>query len=103
MSSVSEMTCWEIMQCSSSENCPARLFPNVPCWEIAKILGASHVTLDVCQDCIVHIVKANEPILTENELEEIIEYREVMRLVGKCPAYDNRYAHNGGRYSLANY
>jgi len=91
MSSFSEMRCWEIMQCSGSENCPSRLFPDVPCWEIAKIIGTSNYMLDVCLDCIVYIVKANEPILTESELEEIVEYREVMHFVGKCPAFENRY------------
>ena len=91
MSSFTEMRCWEIMQCSGSENCPSRLFPDVPCWEIAKIIGASSYVLNVCQECIVYIVKANEPILTEGELEEIIEYREVMKFAGKCPAFESRY------------
>ena len=90
MSSFTKMRCWEIMQCSGSENCPARLFPDVPCWEIAEILGASQSVLDVCQDCLVYIIKANKPVITKDELDEIIEYREVMRFVGKCPAYENR-------------
>lgn len=102
MTSASKLRCWEIMRCSSSENCPARLFPDVPCWEIAKIIGASQATLDVCQDCLVYIIKANEPILTNDELDEIIEYREVMKFAGKCPAYDNRYIKNDGNYCLIN-
>lgn len=83
------------MQCSGSENCPSRLFPGLPCWEIAKNLGTSHYVLDVCLDCIVYIIKANEPILTENELVEIFEFREVMRFTGKCPAYESRYRTTG--------
>lgn len=90
MSSVSEMRCWEIMRCSGSENCPARLFVDIPCWEIARIIGANLTAQDVCRDCVVYIVKANGPVLTESELEEIVEYREVMKFVGKCPAYETR-------------
>ncbi|MDH3329571.1 MAG: hypothetical protein OEM01_10090 [Desulfobulbaceae bacterium] len=78
------------MRCSGSEHCPARLFPDVPCWEIAEIIGANATVIDVCQDCIVYIVKANEPILTENELVKIFEFRKAKRLVGNCPAYENR-------------
>lgn len=103
MSSISEMRCWEIMQCSGSENCPARIFPDVPCWEIARIIGSDQSTMGVCQDCLVYIVKANEPILTADELNEIIEYREVMRFTGKCPAYENRYVESEENVRLSNF
>ncbi|MDW7772285.1 MAG: hypothetical protein SCH71_05270 [Desulfobulbaceae bacterium] len=79
------------MQCKKSEKCPARLFPNIPCWEIATVVGTTDFLLDVCRDCLVYIIKASEPILTEDEMEEIIEYREVMKFVGKCPAFENTY------------
>lgn len=95
MSAITEMRCWEIMRCSGSEECPARLFADIPCWELAKIIGTNQSVLDVCRDCIVYIVKANGPILTESELEEIIEYREVMKFVGKCPAYEARIRAKG--------
>ena len=91
MSSITEMHCWEIMQCSESDNCPARLFADIPCWEIARIIGSAQSATDVCRDCLVYIVKANAPILTENELEEMIEYREVMKFTDKCPAYETRF------------
>jgi hypothetical protein len=94
MTSYAKMKCWEIMQCSESESCPARLYPDINCWEIAEILGASQSILSVCEDCLVYIVKANGQILTDGELEEIFEYRELSRLsrlIKNCPAYDNRY------------
>ena len=97
MTSHAKMKCWEIMQCLESESCPARLHPGVHCWEIAEILGASQSSLSVCQDCLVYIVNANELILTDAELEEIFEYRELRRLIENCPAYDNSY-HYDNKY-----
>jgi hypothetical protein len=78
------------MQCTGSEKCPARLFPDIPCWEIARIVGSVQECKQVCSDCIVYIIKANSPLLTEDELEKMIEYRDVMKFVGKCPAYETR-------------
>ena len=90
MSSFKEMRCWEIMNCTETEDCPARLFADIPCWEVARVLGTNRAALDVCTDCIVYIIKAKEPILTEEELDAIVAYRDVMRFVGKCPVYESR-------------
>lgn len=90
MSSFKKQKCWEIMNCEESDNCPARQFPDTPCWEISRNLDTSHEFFKVCEECIVYILKSDKQVLTENELNEIIEYREVMRFVGKCPVFDNR-------------
>ena len=86
MFSQGKMNCWEIMDCSESESCPAKVFSDIPCWEIAEILGASKSLLGVCQECIVYIINADEHILTDNELDEIIKFREISGLTGNCPA-----------------
>lgn len=91
MYSHSKIHCWEIMQCSDSERCPARMYPDIPCWEIAEVLGASQSLLRVCHECIVYIIKAGEQILTDAELDEIYNYRELRRFVKTCPTYDNSY------------
>lgn len=89
MSLSKNLNCWEIIECKESANCQAKQFPDVPCWEIEQVCNNRHSILDVCLECIVYIVKADEPVLTESELLEIAQYREVMKFVQKCPVYDN--------------
>ena len=81
-----KMHCWEIMHCSASESCPAKFFSDIPCWEIAEILGASKSLLNICQECIVYIINENDNVLTDDELDEIIDFRQTSGLSGNCPA-----------------
>ncbi len=90
MTPIKDMPCWEIMQCSGTENCPARTHPDVPCWEIAEKLGTSQSVMNICSDCIVYVVKTNDPILTRNELVEIMSHRNIGGFSKECPAYDSR-------------
>ena len=56
MSLSTDLKCWEITQCGN-ENCPARGEPDTPCWEIAKRLESFQCALNICNDCIVFLIK----------------------------------------------
>ena len=75
MGSRSDWFCWDIMQCESPENCPAKKNPEKPCWEIASEFGSDMHILNVCRDCIVRMVKKNNPLLSNQELFEILKIR----------------------------
>lgn len=73
MGSRSDWYCWEIMQCENSKDCPAKKHPEKPCWEIISELGDYRLACDVCRDCIVHVLKAGPPVLSNEEIRNIVE------------------------------
>lgn len=84
MSQFKNMRCWEIMQCSNSENCPARKNPDIPCWEIAEQLKTTQCIMNICDDCIVHLVKTSSPVLTTADRNNILHHRN-NRPIDSCP------------------
>ena len=77
------------MQCSGTENCPARKYPDTPCWEIAEKLWTSNSVTSICEDCIVYVIKTNESILTEEEMDDILRYRTAVQ-VEICPVCEKK-------------
>jgi len=77
------------MQCGETKDCPARVHTDIPCWEISEKFGTGQSVMNICSDCIVHIVKTNDPILTLKELDDIMEYRNMVKQVDKCPVCKN--------------
>ena len=71
----SEWPCWEIMNCDASKECPAKSRPETPCWEIASELNDYRHAMDICQDCVVHLLKDGNSSLTQQEMESIITQR----------------------------
>lgn len=90
MSLTKNMHCWEIMHCLGAGDCPARTYPDIPCWEIAALLGADMTALNICEECIVYLVKSYDPILTAQELEEILKMRNILWYLERCPAFEKR-------------
>ena len=84
MGSCRELACWEIMKCGAEE-CVARKNPGTPCWEVVSEMEYFQSTLNVCKDCIVYVSKQNPPILTDQELTSIMEYKATYGMV-RCPA-----------------
>ena len=81
MGSRSTFFCWEIMQCDKSENCPARKNPEKPCWEIAREMDDDYRNFfNICYDCIVHVIKAGNSVLTNLEVESIMEAKTNCKL-----------------------
>lgn len=64
--------CWEIMNCEEFNKCPAKERPGIPCWQIARELGDYRYMLQICTDCIVHMLKGDKTVLTKNEMRSIM-------------------------------
>jgi hypothetical protein len=60
--------CWEIMNCDESEKCPAKTHPEIPCWEIAREMDDYRHVLQICTDCIVHVLFGSVPCSTEKRI-----------------------------------
>jgi hypothetical protein len=67
-----EWPCWEIMNCEASKECPAKTRPETPCWEIARDINDYRHALQVCPDCIVHILKGENKVLSNKEIQTIM-------------------------------
>jgi hypothetical protein len=62
------------MQCDKSENCPAKKNPEMPCWEIVREINDDYRNFfNICRDCIVHVLKAENSVLSNQEIETIVE------------------------------
>jgi len=79
----SQYTCWEIMQCGN-QRCLARVQRNIPCWEIASKLDDYRSALNVCSDCLVYLSYHKNPILSAQEIEEILKQKGVCILRDRC-------------------
>ncbi len=67
------LPCWEIMRCEDTENCPARQNPETPCWEIAYDVGDHLKASNICNDCIVYLLKSGNSTLSEQEITAIMQ------------------------------
>ena len=80
MGSRNDWFCWELMQCKNSKKCPAREHPEKPCWEIAKSLDDYRHFFNICQDCIVHVIKTGNSVLSNREIIEIMKTKTNCKL-----------------------
>ena len=83
MGSRRHCNCWEIMQCVKSEECPARINPEKPCWEIIVELGDYRSACYICRDCIVRVLQAETSVLSEQEIKDIVMAKTGCKLVQK--------------------
>ena len=65
--------CWKIMGCDNPQDCLAWKHPETPCWEIISQLDDYRKAFNVCQDCIVHILKSENSVLSEFQILKIME------------------------------
>jgi hypothetical protein len=75
MGSRSDWLCWEIIHCENADDCPARKNPQKECWEMARESCNDKYALNICVDCIVYLIKTGNPLLSNQEIIEIIEAR----------------------------
>jgi hypothetical protein len=68
----SDWPCWEIMKCEGTEDCPARRRPDLNCWEIANEMDDYRKAFNICKDCIVYMLKAENTVLTKQEVHNIM-------------------------------
>jgi len=64
--------CWEIMNCDESKKCLAKTRTQTPCWEIAREKSDYRYQLQICVDCIVHVLKGENAVLSKNEIRSIM-------------------------------
>ena len=81
MDSYSYLNCWQITNCDNLD-CPARLEPETPCWEIAQRVADFQNISNTCKDCIVHIIKEEPSVLEKRDLPLIIELRKFLKHTG---------------------
>ena len=72
MGEKNDWPCWEIMNCDESQKCLAKTRPDIPCWEIAREKSDYRYILQICTDCIVHILKGENTVLNKNEIQAIM-------------------------------
>ena len=73
MGQISDWHCWEIMEYDNPQDCLAWKHPERPCWEIIKELKDHRKVCNICQDCIVYILKSENSVLSEFEILKISE------------------------------
>lgn len=73
----SDLPCWEIMKCKSTESCPARQESGKSCWDIARELDDYRSAFNICQDCIVYMLKNGNSVLSEKEVKSIVKKKQV--------------------------
>jgi hypothetical protein len=71
----SDWPCWEIMQCEGTEDCPARKSPNQNCWEIASEMDDYRKAFNICKDCVVYMLKVENTVLSEQEMQTIMKQK----------------------------
>ncbi len=76
MSSRTDWSCWEIMKCEpeQAEKCPAYL-SNRPCWESMR--ERDIFIFNVCEDCIVYVIKQKDSIFSREEILNILSQKGV--------------------------
>jgi len=80
MGSRSDCFCWEIMRCDKL-NCPARQNPLKNCWELAMEKDDDFRNVfNICRDCIVHVLKSDTSVLSNNEIKKIVNAKIKDRL-----------------------
>ena len=70
-----EWPCWKIMNCEASRKCQAKSRPETPCWEIASELNDYRHAMGICNDCVVHMLKGENTVLSKKEMESIMTQR----------------------------
>ena len=71
----SDWPCWEIMKCEGTEDCPARKRPDLNCWEIAGEMDDYRKAFNICKDCIVYMLKAENSVLSKQEMKAIMDHK----------------------------
>jgi hypothetical protein len=73
------------MQCENSDDCPAKNNVDKPCWEIARESDDYRKAHNICRDCIVHVLKAGDSVLSKQEIHKIMEKKVSCKLAHRYP------------------
>ncbi len=72
----SDWPCWKIMKCEGTDDCPARKHPDLNCWDIAGEMDDYRKAFNICKDCIVYMLKAENSVLTKQEVKAIMNHKK---------------------------
>ena len=75
MASKDNLACWAITNCRDSENCLAKKYPDRDCWEIASEVNDHRSAFEICEDCIVFLLKGKDSSLSNQEKKSIIAHK----------------------------
>jgi len=76
MTLLQELPCWEIMQCEEVEECPVwQRKDGTPCWETVKKLGDYRSSYEICNDCLVYLLKNQARLFSDQEIRDMTEVR----------------------------
>ncbi len=77
MKKLKQKSCWEIMQCKTSEDCAVRsIQEETSCWERAQELNEYQAALNICQECIVYLHGKDNTSFTKHEVDLILQERK---------------------------
>ena len=71
----SDLPCWEIMKCEGTDDCAARKLPDLNCEEIEREMDDYRKAFNICQDYIVYMLKAENTVLTKQEMQTIMKQK----------------------------
>lgn len=91
MGSLNNWFCWEIIKCENPEECPAHKNPGKLCWEIAEEADDYRKANNICRDCIVFMLKANDSVLSKQEIKNIVEKKTRCKLIPRYQRFANLY------------
>jgi hypothetical protein len=62
---------WGTKKCKEVVGFSTEEYPEKPCWELASEVGDFRSVFNICEDCIVFILKNGTTILSEEEIRSI--------------------------------
>ena len=85
MGNTCDWPCWEIMNCDKTKKCLAKIRQDTPCWEIAREMSDYRYLLQVCTDCIVHVLKGGNSALSNKEIQSLMVHKANCVLTSEEP------------------
>ena len=62
---------WRIEKCTGVVGFSVKEKPEKPCWEMAREVGDFRSAFNICEDCIVFLLRSGTKLLSEQEIRSI--------------------------------
>lgn len=62
---------WGFKKCKETVSFSTKEYPEKPCWEIASEVGDFRSAFNICEDCIVFVLKNRTTLLSDMEIHSI--------------------------------
>jgi hypothetical protein len=67
----SALRSWEFKECKEVVGFSTTEYPEKHCWEMASEVGDFRCAFNICEDCIVFVLKSGTTLLSEKEIRSI--------------------------------